>query len=155
MEPEYQESRMILPKNLAIILSLVLAATWLSIVVTRYVYYSGIPESAIIIVGVVVIIAVILAFVLRFRITVYPDRIDIMYIIRTTSIPKEQVIDTRVGELNVIKNYSNWTLKGVKYHTYSAIGEDMGIGLKVTGKRVYYLSSKDPQAIADLLPKEE
>ena len=31
----------------------------------------------------------------------------------------------------------------------------MGIGLKVTGKRVFYLSSKDPEAIAALLPKED
>jgi hypothetical protein len=146
---------MILPKNLAIILSLVLVVTWLSIVVTKYVYYSGIQDSVIIGVGIVVAIAIVLAFILKFNITVYPDRIEMMYIVRTTSIPKEQIIDTRVGELNIIKNYSNWTLKGVSYHTYTAIGEEMGIGLKVTGKRVYFLSSKDPQAIADLLPKEE
>ena len=155
MDPQYQESRMILPKNLAIILSLVLVVTWLSIVVTKYVYYSGIQDSVIIGVGIVVAIAIVLAFILKFNITVYPDRIEMMYIVRTTSIPKEQIIDTRVGELNIIKNYSNWTLKGVSYHTYTAIGEEMGIGLKVTGKRVYFLSSKDPQAIADLLPKEE
>ncbi len=155
MDPQYQETRMILPKNLAIILSLMLVVTWLSIVVTKYVYYSGIPDSAIISVGAAAAVAIILVFVMKASTTVYPDRVDIMYIIRTTSIPKEQIIDTKVGELNIIKNYSNWTLKGVRYHTYSVIGEDMGIGLKVTGKRVYFLSSKDPQAIADLLPKEE
>ena len=56
--------------------------------------------------------------------------------------------------LNIIKNYASWNLKGVKYRTYSVIGEDMGIGLKVTGKRVFFLSTKDPEARAALRPKE-
>ena len=43
----------------------------------------------------------------------------------------------------------------MRYRTFSAVGEDLGIGLKVTGKRVYYMSTKDPEAIATLLPKEE
>ena len=67
----------------------------------------------------------------------------------------EEIIEVRIGELNVIKNYSNWTLKGVKYRTYSAVGEDMGVGLKITGKRVIYLSTKDPEALAAALPKGE
>ena len=88
-------------------------------------------------------------------ITVYDDSIEMKYAIMKTSIPKEQIIDTRTGELNIIKNYSDWTLKGVKYKTYSVIGLDTGIGLKVTGKRVFFMSAEDPEHIASLLPKEE
>ena len=154
MESSYQESRMILPKNLAILLSAMLVVTWIAMVVTKYAY-SDLPTVALIICGVVFAICVILCFAMRFSITVYDDRIEIFYIVRRTTIPKSEIITTRTGEINLIKNYSDWNLKGVKYKTYSAIGEEMGIGLKVTGKRVYYLSSKDPEAIAALLPKED
>ena len=61
----------------------------------------------------------------------------------------------RLEDENIIKNYSDWTLKGVKYKTYSVIGLDLGIGLKVTGKRVFFMSAEDPERIASLLPKEE
>ena len=145
---------MILPKNLAILLSAMLVVTWIAMVVTKYAY-SDLPTMALIICGVIFAVCVVLCFAMRFSITVYDDRIEIFYIVRRTTIPKSEIITTRTGEINLIKNYSDWNLKGVKYKTYSAIGEEMGIGLKVTGKRVYYLSSKDPEAIAALLPKED
>jgi hypothetical protein len=145
---------MILPKNLAILLSAMLVVTWIAMVVTKYAY-SDLPTMALIVCGVVFAICVILCFAMRFSITVYDDRIEIFYIVKRTTIPKSEIITTRTGEINLIKNYSDWNLKGVKYKTYSAIGEEMGIGLKVTGKRVFYLSSKDPEAIAALLPKED
>ena len=154
MESSYQESRMILPKNLAILLSAMLVVTWIAMVVTKYAY-SDLPTMALIVCGVVFAVCVILCFAMRFSITVYDDRIEIFYIVKRTTIPKSEIITTRTGEINLIKNYSDWNLKGVKYKTYSAIGEEMGIGLKVTGKRVFYLSSKDPEAIAALLPKED
>jgi hypothetical protein len=131
-----------------------LVVTWIAMVVTKYAY-SDLPTMALIVCGVVFAICVILCFAMRFSITVYDDRIEIFYIVRRTTIPKSEIITTRTGEINLIKNYSDWNLKGVKYKTYSAIGEEMGIGLKVTGKRVFYLSSKDPEAIAALLPKED
>jgi len=155
MDPEYKESRSILPRNLTILLTVMLVVAWISILVTRQFYYSGIPMIALTVCGVIFAAAIILCFVMRFDITVYEDRVEIFYIYKTTTIPKEQIIDTRVGELNRIKNYSDWNLKGVKYSTSSAVGEEMGLGLKVTGKRVFYLSSKDPEAIAALLPKKE
>jgi len=145
---------MILPKNLAILLSAMLVVTWIAMVVTKYAY-SDLPTMALIVCGVVFAVCVILCFAMRFSITVYDDRIEIFYIVKRTTIPKSEIITTRTGEINLIKNYSDWNLKGVKYKTYSAIGEEMGIGLKVTGKRVFYLSSKDPEAIAALLPKED
>lgn len=155
MEPAYQESRMLLPKNLAIMLVAVLIITWVSFLVTKLTYYDGIPMLAIYGFGIITAIASILVFAMRFGISVYGDRVEIWYIVSKTVIPIAEIIDTRTGELNLIKNYSAWNLKGVKYRTFSAVGEDLGIGLKVTGKRVFYMSSKDPEAIAALLPKEE
>ena len=155
MEPSYQESRMLLPKNLAILLAAMLIITWVAMLVTKLFYYQGMSMTAILICGVFFAACVLICFGARFTTTVYDDRIEIFYIVKKTVIPKSEIITTRVGELNIIKNYSDWTLKGVKYKTYAAAGEEMGIGLKVTGKRVFHLSSKDPEAIAALLPKGE
>lgn len=146
---------MILPKNLAILLAAMLVITWVAMLVTKLVYYQGMSMTAIIICGVFFGLCIIACFAARFTVTVYDDRLEILYVIRKTVIPKSEIITFRIGELNIIKNYSDWTLKGVKYKTYAAVGEDMGIGLKVTGKRVFYLSSKDPEAIGALLPKED
>ncbi|MBQ8373347.1 MAG: hypothetical protein IJX35_03435, partial [Candidatus Methanomethylophilaceae archaeon] len=65
------------------------------------------------------------------------------------------VIDRRVGEIAAIKSYDNWNLKGVKHRSYVAIGEDNGVAVKLTGKRVLVLSSVDPQSIAELLPRDD
>jgi len=155
MESSYQESRMLLPKNLAILLSAMFVITWIAMIVTKLVYYQDVSTVAIIAIGVFFAVCIVMCFAARFSVTVYDDRLEIFYIVKKTVIPKSEIITTRVGELNLIKNYSDWTLKGVKYKTYAAVGEDMGIGLKVTGKRVFHLSSKDPEAIAALLPKGE
>jgi hypothetical protein len=155
MEPSYQEKRMILPKNLAILLSAMLVITWLAMLVTKFTYYDGMSMTAILVCGIVFAIGAVLCFAMRYSVTVYDDRIEVFHIIRRTVIPKSEIITTRTGEMNTIKNYSDWTLKGVKYRTFSVVGEEMCIGLKVTGKRVYYLSTRGPEAIAALLPKEE
>ena len=146
---------MLLPKNLAVVLSVMLLVTWASMVATKYLYYSGMSTWAIAIAGIAFVIIIVLVFWMRFTVKVFDDRVELTYILRTATIPKEEIIDTRYGELNVIKNYANWNIKGVKYRTYSVIGEELGVGLKVTGKRVFFFSCSDPDAVAALLPKEE
>ena len=155
MDPVYQESRKILPRNLSILLTILLLATIASMLVTKYVFYPDVPIWSITVLSAICAVIIVLCFLMDYTITVYDDRVEIKYLLKKTVIPKEQIIDTKTGELNYIKTYTAWTLKGVKYKTYSAVGEEMGIGLKVTGKRVFYLSTKDPEAIAALLPKEE
>lgn len=154
MEPIHRESRMVLPKNLAILLSAMLAITWLAMLVTKFAYYEGMSMTAIAICGVFFAICVIFCFAARYTVTVYEDRIEVVHMFRRETVLRSEIIATRVGVMNQIKNYSDWNLKGVRYRTYSAVGEEMAIGLKVTGKRVYYLSAKDPDAIAALLPTE-
>jgi len=154
MESAYKESRMVMPMNLAVLMAVMMVVTWASMAVTKLFMNAQIPDIALIVSGAAFALVIVFCFIMRFTIEVFDDRIEFVYFFRRTSIPKSEIIDTRVGEINIIKNYSAWTLKGVKYKTYTAIGEDMGIGLKVTGKRVFFLSSADPDAIAALLPKE-
>ena len=154
MDPVYQESHAIVPRNLTMITTLILVATWIFMIVYKFVYYPELPDLALIIVGVSFAAVCIVCFLMKFTVTVYDDSIEMKYLFFNVTLPKKQIIDTRTGELNRIKNYSDWTLKGVKYKTYSVIGLDMGVGLKVTGKRVFFFSAEDPEAIAALLPKD-
>ena len=55
----------------------------------------------------------------------------------------------------MIRSYDGWNLKGVKHKAYMAIGEDLGVAVKLTAKRVMVLSSAEPEALYDVLPKEE
>jgi len=155
MDPSFNESRMVLPKNLALLLTAVLIATVAAMACTKLWYYKEMNEWSIYACAIIFAIAIVLCFLMRYSVTVYEDRIEVFYIVKKTVIPMEDIIDTKVGEITVIKNYANWNLKGVKYKTYSAIGDEYGVGLKLTGMRVFYLSSKDHEALYALLPKEE
>ena len=154
MDPAYQESRMVLPKNLTIIMSLVLIATWAFMIVYQYMYAPEESMAWTFGVGAAFLAVIIIAFLMRFTIKVYDDRIEFFYIFKTTIVKKEDIIDTKSGELNIIKSYTPWSLKGTRYTTCSAVGEEMGVGMKLKGKKVYYLSTTDPDAIMALLPKK-
>jgi hypothetical protein len=155
MDPAYQESRMVLPKNLTIILALVLIATWAFMLVYGFIFNPDMPMTWTYIVGVVFLIIIALTFLMRFSTSIYDDRIELFYIAKKTIIMKDDIIDTKCGELNIIKSYTPWSLKGTRYKTYSAIGEELGVGVKLKGKMVYYFSTTDPDAIMALLPNKE
>jgi hypothetical protein len=155
MDPAYQESRMIVPKNLAILMAVMLIVTWASMLFTRYVLNISMPELALWISGAFFIVAILLIFAMKYSLKVYDDRIEAFYIFRTTTLMKSDILETKSGELNIIKSYTPWSLKGVRYRTFSAIGDEMGVGLKMKGKRVYYLASVDPEAVLALIPKED
>ncbi len=155
MDSAFLESRPIMPRNLSILLAAVLIATLAFMLFYKYVYYPDLPDLAIAACAIAFILGIAASFLLYFKTEITEDSIVFTYMFRRTEVRKEEIIDTRTGELNIIKNYSNWTLKGVRYKTFSAIGEDLGVGLKITGKRVIFFSTKDPDTIASLLPKEE
>ena len=155
MDPAYQESRMIVPKNLAILMAVMLIVTWASMLFTRYVLNISMPELALWISGAFFITTILLIFAMKYSLKVYDDRIEAFYIFRTTTLMKSDILETKSGELNIIKSYTPWSLKGVRYRTFSAIGDEMGVGLKMKGKRVYYLASVDPEVVLALIPKED
>jgi hypothetical protein len=66
-----------------------------------------------------------------------------------------EIFDSRQGELALIRSYSAWDLKGVKHKAYMAVGDDLGVAMKLTGKRVVTVSVQDPEAMAKHLPREE
>ena len=72
----------------------------------------------------------------------------------TGMLPMDQIIDSRMGETAKIRNYGGYNLKGVKHSFYSAIGEEEGVAMKITGKRVVVVSCIEPESVYRLLPKD-
>ncbi len=155
MDPKYQEKRPILPLQLTYVLTAVLVATVAFMVFSRFVLDTAMPTWAIPVVALVFAIIIVGCFTLKFSVVITEDAIDVQYAVKKLHIPMDEVIDRRVGEIAAIKSYDNWNLKGVKHRSYVAIGEDDGVALKLTGKRVLVLSSVDPQSIAELLPRDD
>ena len=155
MDPRFQESRPILPTQLSYILVGTLAATVAFMAVSKYVMGVDMPGWAIPAVGLTFAAVVAVAFTMKLTVRVTDDGIDVKYAVRSVHIPMDEVMDCRMGELALIRSYGNWNLKGVKHKAYMAIGEDLGVAVKLTAKRVLVLSSADPEALYRALPKEE
>lgn len=155
MDSRYLESRPILPRMLTYIMAAVLMSTVAFMVFSEYILRTDMPSWAIPVVAAVFVIIIVASYMMRFTVNVGDDAIEIRYAVKKMRIPLDEVIDSRVGELALIRNYDRWSLKGVKHKAYMAIGEDDGVALKLTGKRVLVLSSTDAESLYAAVPKDE
>ncbi len=155
MDSLYSESRPILPKNLTYITAAVLVATLVFMVFSEFVLGTTMPSWSIPVTAVIFVVIIVLLLILKMDLKVYDDRVEISYAFRKVTVDRDEIIDTRVGDLTDIRNYANWNLKGVKHRAYSRIGDDEGIAMKLVGKRVIVVSASEPEAVYGLLPKEE
>ena len=155
MDPTFHESRNILPRQLAILLSLVMAATLGFLSYTSYGMDLGTPSWAVPVFAVITVVVIIIANILVLEVSVYDDRVDVMYCFKRMSFPFEEIIDSRDGELGDIRNYSKWSLKGVSHKAYTVVGDDEGVALKLTGKRVVVFSTAERATVAALIPRKD
>lgn len=155
MEPLYRESRPLLPRNLTYLVAVVLVATLAFMAYSQYVLETQMASWMLPVSAVVFVVVIVILFVLRLDLEVYDDRVEITYLFRRSVIEGREVIDVRKGELSDIKNYGNWNLKGVKHRTYSRVGDDEGVAMKLLGKRVVVVSTSEPDTVFGLIPREE
>ena len=152
MEPLYRESRPIMPRNLTYLVAAVLLATLAFMALSESLTGAGMPVWMIAASAVVFIIIIVALLVLRLDLVIYGDRVEITYAFRRITVRSEEIIDVRLGDLSDIRNYANWNLKGVKHRSYTRIGDECGIAMKVTGKRVVVVSTQDPESAARAVP---
>lgn len=154
MESRYTESRPILPKQLQYVVLLCAVCTVVFVAVTRYCIDTSMSDLLLPIITLLAAVTVILCFILRYDIEVYDDSIAITYMFKRIEIRFENILDSTVGEANQIRSYTGFNYKGVKNRYYSAIGEDMAVGVKLKGKIVIVFTSSDPEKIKSLIPVE-
>lgn len=152
MDPVYRESRPILPRNLTILVAVVLLATVAFMLFSDAFLGTDYPIWMPVVTAVVFIVFIVFFLFAKLDLEVYDDRVEIVYVLRRVTIDAKEIIDVRHGDLTAIRNYANWNLKGVKHRTYSRIGDEGGVAMKVTGKRVVVVSSEDPERVAGLIP---
>lgn len=157
MDPKFRESRPILPRQLAIILTLTLLATLAFMALMPYITGSGLPGWMLGVTAVLFIIVIAVSFIPRMDVEVFDDSLVITHIFRKIEIPFEEILDKKFGSVYQIRNYGSYNLKGVKHRFYSVIGDDDGVAVRLTEKRVVVFSTPNAQEIHDLLPdrKEE
>jgi hypothetical protein len=95
--------------------------------------------------------AVILMFGLaRMTVTVDADALTLSFV-RKHVIPLEDVIDYKLGDIDIIRNYSGVGSRKRKYRHYICHGYEEGVSFKLTGNRVVTLTTADPEAVAAIV----
>lgn len=150
----FEEVQDVLPRIPLIMLIVVLAATDIFILACSFIEAVGTPIWMFFVSTIV--FAAIIAFCLfiKLKIWIEDDVIRIKFL-RSYSIPFGEFIDYKIGDIDIIRNYSGWGLKKITFKNFISIGYERGISLKVTGRRVITFTLSDPEAFAALLPPVE
>lgn len=149
-----RESGPLLPRNLAYVLALVLVATLACMAYTAYGTNSGMSSWIIPVSAVLFAAAIVFVFAAKMDVTASDEGVTVTYLFKTRTYPRNDIIDKRCGDLGDIRNYSNWNLKGVSHRSFTRVGEDGGVALKLKGKRVVVVSSADPEGLFARVPVE-
>lgn len=150
MNELFDERAPLLPRPLSYIVLAVLATTAVFIVI------SGSKMDSVLIVLTVAIfaVAILISWFAELRVSVYDDCVVVRNVIREQKYDRDDILDKRCGELSDIRSYSPWSLKGVKHQSFSRVGEDYGVAIKLKGKRVVVISSGDHKALFESIPVE-
>ena len=145
----YEEVQPLVTRPAFLMLAAMLAAT--SVFIGVCVIAGIVTEAAMFYVSTAVFIAMVLAFrLVRLRIRVDGDALTLRFV-REHVIPLEDVIDYKLGDIDIIRNYSGLGAKNMKYKHYICHGYERGISFKLTGRTVVTLSSADPEAVGRIV----
>ena len=146
MPAQYGETEPVIPRMPFIALALTLVATEVFLAFL-HIYDANLMELKWIgIMGAVFAITVAVAYALRVKILVADGTLTVG-IVRRFSAPLDHVIDTKVGDIDVLRNYSGWGIKKVKFKTYTAHGIDAAVSVKLAGRVVLTVTTSYPEAL--------
>lgn len=150
MSEEYSETEALIPRAPFLVLVLTLAATGAFLVFLHF-YDSNLmsPERACSVSAAFAAVAVA-AYFLKVRIIV-KDGVLRAGIVRCTEAPLEHVIDTRVGDIDTLRDYSGWGTRKVRFRTYAAHGVDTAVSVKLAGFVVLTVTTEHPEELERVL----
>ena len=155
MDASFRESRPILPKQLFLVMTGALLSSLAFMAATVLLLHSDMPAWSLPVTAALFLAIIIVCALMKLDVECTEKGVSIRYIVRKVFIPREDIIGKRRGELGEIRNYGSWNLKGVSHKTYSVIGDDMGVALKIKGKRVVVVSSQRAEELFDAVPVEK
>lgn len=99
-----------------------------------------------------VFVAIALIFgLIRLHITIDDETITVGFL-KMRNIPLSDIIDYKTGDVDILRNYSGWGSKSVKYKNYICNGYDSAISFKLIGRNVVTISTANPEEIISHLP---
>ena len=152
MDPSFRESRPIVPRRLTVILAAVLVSTAAFMLFMDLVMDTGMPGWAVPATSLAFAVIILVCAWARLEVECFDDKVTIRYVLKRMDITFSEIIDKKRGDMNEIRNYGSWNLKGVKHMTYAAVGDERGVAMKLAGKRVVVVSCEDADALFDVLP---
>ncbi len=155
MDTSFRESRPILPKKLFLILTAVLLSTLAFMAIMVFAFHSTMPAWSLPVTAILFMVIIMFCALMKLTVECTEDYISIQYTVKKVVIPYTDIIDKKFGDLGDIRNYGSWNLKGVSHKTYSVIGDEMGVALKLLGKRVVVISSQDAKGLFKVIPVEK
>lgn len=147
----FEEVQDLLPKSAFLILVFVLVATAAFILICHFIESIGTSLWMFAVTTVIFVWIIIFCWLVKLRVNIKDDVISIRFI-RKYEIPFAEVIDYKVGDINIMRNYSGWGIKKVTFKNLICVGYDNGISMKLTGRRVFTISLSEPEKFASLLP---
>jgi len=154
MATVFEEIEDIVPKNAFIALLAILVATSVFMLICTMVESIGTPMWMFVASTVLFLIMILACYFIKMKIRIEDDVIHIQ-LIKDHAIPFSEIIDHKIGDIDIIRNYSGWGFKNVKFKNYICAGYDRGVSLKIMGKRVITFSVSDPENFVSLLPPHE
>ncbi len=155
MDTSFRESRPILPKKLFLLLTAVLLSTLAFMAIMVFFLHSDMPPWCLPVTGILFMAIIMVCALMKLTVECTDEEVRIQYTVKKVVIPYTDIIDKKCGDLGDIRNYGSWNLKGVSHKTYSVIGDEMGVALKLLGKRVVVISSEDAKKLFKVIPVEK
>lgn len=143
MESTFEEVSPVLPRDAFFALIGILVATDIFILICTQLNI-GTTMWTFIISTLIFSFIILFVYVVKLKVRIEND---IIYakLIKSYEIPFTDVIDIKSGDIDIIRNYSGWGIKHVKFKNLICAGYDEGISLKLMGKRVFTISTSYPE----------
>lgn len=67
------------------------------------------------------------------------------------AVPLDYVIDVKKGDIDIMRNYSGWGIKKVKFKNFTAPGIDGAVSVKLMGRTILTVTTERPDELYGIL----
>jgi hypothetical protein len=150
----FEEIEDIIPRNTFIALLAVFVATSVFMLICTMIESINTPIWMFVVTTVIFSVMTLACYFIKMKVRIEDDIVHIQ-LIKHHVIPFGDIIDHKIGDIDIIRNYSGWGFKNVKFKNMICAGYDEGVSLKVIGRMVITFSVSNPEHFVSLLPVPE
>lgn len=152
MTSTYEEKEALIPRTAFIALAFILIASDAFLLICCLFDISSWWMFAV--TTIVFIPIIVFAYLLKMKIRA-DGNVLTLSLLKTYRIPYTDIIDVKIGDIDIIRNYSGWGIKKVKFKNLICPGFERGVSFKVAGRRVFTVSTTDPDALVAATGQKE